>query len=290
MRGTRSARPCAGHEAVTTDAVAEPDLARRLLALAVDVAREAGRLIVEGRPRGLGVADTKTTATDIVTVMDRRSEQLIVERIAAARADDGFLGEEGSAREGSSGVSWVIDPIDGTVNYLYEIPAYAVSIAAAVDGEVVAGAVVNPVLDETWTALRGEGAWLDGRRLEAVTPPPLELALVATGFGYDARRRTRQAEILQAVLPRVRDVRRFGAASLDLCAVAAGRVDAFYEQGLKPWDLAAGGLVAAEAGATVTGLQGRAAGEALVLAAREPLAGRLLALLEGLDADRDPLA
>jgi myo-inositol-1(or 4)-monophosphatase len=275
---------------MTTTAAGDPELAHRLLALAMDVAREAGRLIVEDRPRGMGVADTKTTATDIVTVMDRRSEQLIVERIAAARPDDGFLGEEGSAREGSSGVSWVVDPIDGTVNYLYEIPAYAVSIAAAVDGEVVAGAVVNPVLGETWTALRGEGAWLDGRRLEGVAPPPLELALVATGFGYDARRRTRQAEVLQAVLPRVRDVRRFGAASLDLCAVAAGRVDAFYEQGLKPWDLAAGGLVASEAGATVTGLQGRPAGEAFVMAARPPLAGLLRSLLEGLDADSDPLA
>ncbi len=274
---------------MTTAAGGDPELARRLLVLAVDVAREAGRLIVDDRPRGMGVADTKTTATDIVTVMDRRSEQLIVERIAAARPDDGFLGEEGSAREGSSGVSWVVDPIDGTVNYLYEIPAYAVSIAAAVDGEVVAGAVVNPVLGETWTALRGEGAWLDGRRLEAVAPPPLELALVATGFGYDARRRTRQAEVLQAVLPRVRDVRRFGAASLDLCAVAAGRVDAFYEQGLKPWDLAAGGLVASEAGASVTGLKGRPAGEAFVLAARPPLAGLLRSVLEGLDADSDPL-
>jgi myo-inositol-1(or 4)-monophosphatase len=273
---------------MTTSAAADRELAHRLLALAVDVAHDAGRLIVEDRPRGMGVADTKTTATDIVTVMDRRSEQLIVERIAAARPDDGFLGEEGSAREGSSGVSWVVDPIDGTVNYLYEIPAYAVSIAAAIDGEVVAGAVVNPVLGETWTAVRGEGAWLDGRRLEAVAPPPLELALVATGFGYDARRRTRQAEILQAVLPRVRDVRRFGAASLDLCAVATGRVDAFYEQGLKAWDLAAGGLVASEAGATVTGLHGRPAGEPFVVAARPPLAGLLLSLLEGLDADSDP--
>jgi myo-inositol-1(or 4)-monophosphatase len=268
----------------------DPELAQRLLALAVDVARDAGRLIVEDRPRGMGVTDTKTTATDIVTVMDQRSEQLIVDRIAAARPDDGFLGEEGAARDGTSGVSWVVDPIDGTVNYLYEIPAYAVSIAAAIDDEVVAGAVLNPVLGELWTALRGEGAWLDGRRLEAAAPPPLELALVATGFGYDARRRSRQAEILQAVLPAVRDVRRFGAASLDLCAVATGRVDAFYEQGLKPWDLAAGGLVASEAGASVTGLHGRPAGEDFVVAARPPLVGMLRTLLEGLDADSDPLA
>jgi len=261
-----------------------------LLALAEQVAREAGRLVVADRPRDLQVAATKTTATDIVTEMDRRSEQLVVDRISAARPDDGFLGEEGAARAGTSGVTWVVDPIDGTVNYLYGIPAYAVSIAASVDGQVVAGAVVNPVHGETWTALRGEGAWLDGQRLRISAPPPLHLALVATGFGYDARRRARQADVLGQVLPRVRDVRRFGAASLDLCAVACGRVDAYYEQGLKPWDLAAGGLVATEAGATVTGLRGRVAGEDLVVAAGPPLVTELVGLLEELDADSDPLA
>jgi myo-inositol-1(or 4)-monophosphatase len=262
---------------------------RALLALAEDVARAAGRLIVDERPSGLGVSSTKTTATDIVTEMDQRSEALVVERITAVRPDDGFLGEEGASRQGSSGVTWVIDPIDGTVNYLYEIPAYAVSVAATVGGDVVAGAVVNPASGEVWTALRGEGAWLDGRRLRLGEPPALDLALVATGFGYDARRRARQADVLREVLPLVRDVRRAGAASLDLCAVATGRVDGYYEQGLKPWDLAAGGLVAREAGAEVTGLHGRAAGEALVVAAGPPLIGSLLALLERLDADADPL-
>ncbi len=262
---------------------------RTLLRLAEDVAREAGRLIVDERPRGLGVAATKSSATDIVTEMDQRSEQLIVDRITEARPDDGFLGEEGADHAGSSGVTWVIDPIDGTVNYLYEIPAYAVSVAAQVGAEIVAGAVVNPVSGEVWTALRGEGAWLDGRRLELAEPPELSMALVATGFGYDPRRRARQAEVLQTVLPQVRDVRRAGAASLDLCALAAGRLDGLYEQGLKPWDLAAGGLVAAEAGAVVTGLHGREAGEALVVAAAEPLVGDLVALLESLDADSDPL-
>jgi myo-inositol-1(or 4)-monophosphatase len=263
---------------------------KELLALAEEVAREAGRLIVDERPRELAVSATKTTTTDIVTEMDQRSEQLVVDRITAARPDDGFLGEEGAAREGTSGVTWVIDPIDGTVNYLYDIPAYAVSVAARVGDDVVAGAVVNPVTGEVWTALRGEGAWLGGRRLRLADPPPLGMALVATGFGYDSRRRTRQAEILQVVLPLVRDVRRAGAASLDLCAVATGRVDGYYEQGLKPWDLAAGGLVALEAGADVTGLRGAAAGEAMVVAARPPLAAALLGLLEGLDADADPLA
>ncbi len=136
----------------------------------------------------------------------------------------------------------------------------------------------------------GEGAWLDGRRLQLAEPPALEMALIATGFGYDARRRTRQAEILQVVLPLVRDVRRAGAASLDLCAVACGRVDGYYEQGLQPWDLAAGGLVAREAGAVVTGLRGAEAGAAMVVAGRPPLVAALLGLLEGLDADADPLA
>jgi myo-inositol-1(or 4)-monophosphatase len=261
-----------------------------LMALAEEVAREAGRLVVDERPQRLGVAGTKTTSTDIVTEMDHRSEELIVARLGAARPDDGFLGEEGAERPGTSGVRWVIDPIDGTVNYLYELPAYAVSIAASVDGTVVAGAVVNPVAGEVWTAARGHGAWHDGARLPEVAVPPLDLALVATGFGYDARRRARQAELLREVVPRVRDVRRVGAASLDLCAVASGRVDAFYEQGLKPWDLAAGGLVAEEAGARVAGLRGAPAGERMVVAAREPLATDLLALLEDLDADDDPLA
>jgi myo-inositol-1(or 4)-monophosphatase len=260
---------------------------RGLLELAEDVAREAGRLIVAERPRDMGVAATKTTATDIVTVMDRRSEQLIVDRLTAARPDDGLLGEEGASRQGSSGVTWVVDPIDGTVNYLYEIPAYAVSIAARVGEEVVAGAVVNPASGEVWTALRGEGAWLDGRRLRLGEAPPLDLALVGTGFGYDARRRARQAEVLAVLLPRVRDVRRIGAASLDLCAVASGRIDGYYEQGLKPWDLAAGGLVAREAGAVVTGLHGMPAGEAMVVAAGPALVATLVALLEGLDADAD---
>jgi myo-inositol-1(or 4)-monophosphatase len=266
--------------------VSGPDPAG-LLALALAAAREAARLVVDERPDGrLDVAATKSTATDIVTEMDRRSEQLVVERILADRPDDGFLGEEGASREGTSGVTWVIDPIDGTVNYLYEIPSYAVSVAARVGGEVVAGAVVNPASGETWTATRGGGAFLDGRPVRVNASPGLAMALVATGFGYAAERRARQAEILRVVLPQVRDVRRAGAASLDLCALACGRIDAYYEQGLKPWDLAAGGLVAAEAGALVGGLRGRPAGEALVVAAPPGLFEELADLLTELDADR----
>jgi myo-inositol-1(or 4)-monophosphatase len=259
-----------------------------LLELARAAATLAARLVVEERPRGpLEVTATKSSATDIVTVMDQRAERAIVEHISAARPDDGFLGEEGAARTGTSGVTWVVDPIDGTVNYLYEIPAYAVSVAASVDGRVVAGAVVNPASGETWTAARGAGAWLDGRRVRVNAAPEMAMALVATGFGYEPARRARQADILRAVLPRVRDVRRAGAASLDLCALATGRVDAYYEQGLKPWDLAAGGLVAEEAGAVVGGLRGRPAGEALVVAAPPGLFEPLAELLEKLDADED---
>lgn len=257
-----------------------------LLEIALDAAGAAARHIVEDRPRGpLEVTATKSSATDIVTVMDQQAERLVVERIRAVRPDDGFLGEEGAAVEGTSGVTWVIDPIDGTVNYLYEIPSYAVSVAARVGDQVVAGAVVNAVSGETWSALRGQGASLDGRPIGVNAPPELAMALVATGFGYGAARRARQAVILQTVLPKVRDVRRAGSASLDLCALACGRVDAFYEQGLKPWDLAAGGLVAEEAGATVGGLLGRPAGEAMVLAAPPGLFEELAELLAGLGAD-----
>jgi myo-inositol-1(or 4)-monophosphatase len=183
----------------------------------------------------------------------------------------------------------VIDPIDGTVNYLYQLPGFAVSVGVRIGDEIVAGAVVNPTSGEVWTARRGHGAWLDGRPIHVNNPPALAMALVATGFGYDPERRGRQARVLTAVLPKIRDVRRFGCASIDLCSLACGRVDGYYEQGLKPWDLAAGGLVAREAGAEVTGLHGRAAGESLVVAGRPPLIGSLVALLERLDADADPL-
>ena len=260
-----------------------------LLAIALDAARAAARLVVDERPPGrLGVANTKSSQTDIVTVMDQRAEALLLERITAARPEDGFLGEEGAAREGRTGVTWVVDPIDGTVNYLYGIPAFAVSVAARTTGGVLVGVVANPVSGETWTAVRGGGAHLDGRPIRVNAAPELAMALVATGFGYAAERRAKQADVLRQVLPRVRDVRRAGAASLDLCALACGRVDAYYEQGLQPWDLAAGGLITEEAGATVGGLAGRPAGEALVVAGPEPLFGELVTLLADLGADELP--
>ncbi|MGZ4596410.1 MAG: inositol monophosphatase family protein [Actinomycetes bacterium] len=261
-----------------------PDTADLLL-LAEEVAREAGRLIVERRPASLRVS-SKSTDTDPVTEMDQASERLLVERIRAVRPDDGFLGEEGAAVEGTSGVTWVMDPIDGTVNYLYSIPAYAVSVGVRYDSEVVAGAVVNPVTDEVWTARRGHGARLNGEPIVVNPAPDLAMALIATGFGYDAARRARQADVLRQLVPQIRDVRRAGSAALDLCGVACGRVDGYYEVGLNPWDLAAGGLIATEAGAIVQGLRGRAAGEGMVVAAPPGLFEPLEQLLAGLDADQ----
>jgi myo-inositol-1(or 4)-monophosphatase len=269
--------------------MSRPPEAAQLLRLAVDAAHAAGALLVSRRPPGgdLVVTSTKSSPTDIVTAMDTAAERLVLQRLHAARPADGFLGEEGADARGTSGVVWVVDPIDGTVNYLYDLPAYAVSIGVQVDGEVVAGVVHNPVTRETWTAVRGGGACRNDVAVHASDCAQLPQALVATGFGYSADRRARQGELLRALLPRVRDIRRIGAASLDLCAVATGRVDAYYERGLKPWDLAAGGLVAWEAGARVEGLHGRAAGEDLVLAAPPSLFDALHDLLAPLGPDRD---
>lgn len=240
--------------------------------LALRTAREAGTLVRRLRAESeILVAATKSTPTDVVTESDRAAERLIRRRIAAVRPEDAFLGEEGGQAGGSGPVRWVVDPIDGTVNYLYGIPAYAVSIAAEVAGEVVVGVVHNPVSGETWSAIRSAGAVLGDRpvRVSGETRPAR--ALVATGFGYDPAVRARQGAAVAALLPRVRDIRRIGTASLDLCGVAGGRLDAYVEHGLQPWDLAAGGLIAAEAGARVAGLRGAAAGNDLVVAANPAL-------------------
>jgi myo-inositol-1(or 4)-monophosphatase len=260
-----------------------------LLELAERAAREAGRLVRERRDAvaRMAVSRTKSTPTDVVTESDTAAEELIRERLLTARPGDGILGEEGGSIEGRSGVDWLVDPIDGTVNYLYGIPQYAISIAASVDGEAAAGVVHNPVSGETWTATRGCGAYLDGVPVSESGCDRLDHALVATGFGYDAGRRARQADVLRAVLPEVRDVRRAGAASLDLCAVAMGRVDAYYERGLGPWDLAAGALIATEAGVIVSGIRGKPPGPDFVLAAGPGLFTKLHGLLAPLDPDRD---
>jgi myo-inositol-1(or 4)-monophosphatase len=222
-----------------------------LLDLAVLVAVEAAELVRVQRREGVEVAATKSSPVDVVTEVDRASERLIYDRLMTARPDDGFLGEEGASSESVSGVVWVVDPIDGTVNFLYGIPHYAVSIAASVDGEPVAGVVLNVVSGETFTATRGGGSFRDGVPLRVAdgTPPDLSQRLVGTGFNYLADVKAKQTVAVSALLHEVRDVRRMGSAALDLCSVAAGRVDAYVEEGLNPWDLAAGGLVATEAGA-----------------------------------------
>ncbi|WP_046471207.1 inositol monophosphatase family protein [Allosalinactinospora lopnorensis] len=258
----------------------------RLLDLATDVAREAGRLAAEGQA-GVDVLDTKSTPTDVVTEMDRSVEELIRKRLLNARPGDSVLGEEGGSEPGSTGVRWIVDPIDGTVNYLYGRDEWAVSIAAESMGEVVAGAVVVPVRGEVYTATLGGGAYCDGRRLRADDAVPLEMALVCTGFGYSAERRAHQAEVLRTVLPRVRDIRRCGSAAVDLCSLARGRANAYYERGLNAWDWGAAALIAREAGVRVEGLHGAPPNPELLVAAVPGLFEELHALLAPLSADTD---
>jgi myo-inositol-1(or 4)-monophosphatase len=287
-----------------------------LLELATTVAVAAGRLLLGsgGRPE---VVATKSSPTDVVTEADEAAEALIRGLIGEARPGDRILGEEGGetggagSGEGEGGggaggaggksrVRWIVDPLDGTVNYLYGLPDWAVSVAAEADGTVVAGAVFVPRRDELFSAALGGGAWLSGGaldwrgedapqpvRLACNTGVPLDRALVATGFGYAAGRRLIQGEVLSGVLPRVRDIRRGGSAAVDLCSVASGGVDAYYERGVNLWDIAAGGLIAAEAGARVTGLHGRPASSSMTVAASPALLGELRDLLASLDPERD---
>jgi myo-inositol-1(or 4)-monophosphatase len=255
-----------------------------LLRVALDVARGVGTELARARREGAPESTTKTSHTDMVTTMDLWAEQQIVARLADARPDDGVIGEEGTAIAGTTGVQWCIDPIDGTTDYLYDHPGYSVSIAALVDGEPIVGVVADPSLDQVFSAVAGRGAWRDNVALHASTVTELAVALVGTGFSYDARRRGRQAAVLTHVLPEVRDIRRMGGAALDLCSVGLGRLDAFYERGLNLWDVAAGGLVAREAGALVTDLEGRAAWSGMIVAAPPSLHEPLLELLRSAGA------
>ncbi|MFB7505477.1 inositol monophosphatase family protein [Streptomyces broussonetiae] len=259
-------------------------LHRDLLELAQEAARRAGELLRDGRPADLAVAKTKTSPIDVVTEMDIAAEKLITDLIAGRRPDDGFLGEEGASAEGTSGVRWVIDPLDGTVNYLYGLPTWAVSIAAQQDGETVAGVVAAPMRGETYHAVRGGGAWTTGawageRSLACRPAPPLDQALVSTGFNYVTEVRAHQAEVAARLIPLLRDIRRSGSAAIDLCDVACGRLDGYYERGLNAWDFAAGDLIAREAGALVGGRRGELPSRDLTVAGSpgvfEPLQGLL---------------
>lgn len=257
-----------------------------LLDVAVRVAGEAAELARTTRAAAIRDVDTKSSETDVVTEGDRAAERLVRARLAELRPGEPVLGEEEGGGSAGGGLCWVVDPIDGTVNYLYGYPWYAVSLAAQVDGVSVAGAVVEPVSGRRWTAVRGGGAALDGDPIRVSGTTRLELALVSTGFGYRVERRRRQAAGVAQLVTKVRDIRRCGSAALDLCAVAAGWLDGYFEHGLSRWDWAAGALIAAEAGAVVRvpgGSPGDEFGEDLLMAVTPGVAKELGAAL--IDSD-----
>jgi len=245
------------------------------LELAERAARAAGEVLMSYFGQAAEGLDVKSSPTDPVSDADREAERTIRELLRSERPDDGLIGEEGSDETSGNGRTWVVDPLDGTVNFLYGLRAWAVSIALEDEGGPSVGVVFNPVDAECFSAARGEGARLNGRPISVTRCPSLDLAMVATGFSYEADRRAEQAELLTRLLPRVRDIRRAGAAALDLAYVACGRVDAYYERGLKRWDEAAGRLLVQEAGGVVADLDGEPRG---VVAAATP------ALLEELAA------
>ena len=276
--------------AVTTVKIDAIDV-EHLLRIGVAAARETGDFLLAHRPADLTFA-TKSTPTDVVTQMDTAAERMIAARIRAERPGDVILGEEGQAARpdvAAAGVQvrWIVDPIDGTVNYLYALPQWAVSIAAEVDGTVEAGVVFDPSKDELFTAVRGGGARLGESSIAVSDCADLSQALIGTGFGYDTTRRAGQARVLLDVLPVVRDIRRLGAASLDLCALACGRLDGYYERGLNLWDYAAAGLIATEAGARVGGRNGAQPSSELYVATTPAVFAPLVDLLDRLGADRD---
>ena len=267
-------------------AVGEPD-PEQLRDVAVRVAREAAQVAAGFRAGAVSQVRTKSSATDPVTEADTATEELLRRRLAELRPADAVLGEEAGLDADGQGVvpgqlCWLVDPIDGTVNYLYGLPWYAVSVAVARDGVALAGAVVEPASGRVWSASEGGGASLDGRPLRASSASRLDLALIGTGFSYSAARRARQGRLAGTLLARVRDIRRAGSASLDLCAVAAGWLDGYYEHAINPWDWAAGALIAREARAIVSTPDPAAPyGDAIVAAApgiHAELAGALVEL------------
>ena len=223
---------------------------QELLGLALRIAEKAGELLVQ-RPLVFEVT-SKSVAIDIATQMDHESEKLIVESILAARPGDGIIGEEGSSRTSSTGITWVIDPIDGTVNYLYGLPGWSVSIAAKDESGLLVGVVHSPTIGSTWTAARGGGAAFNSHSIKCNSAISLDLALIGTGFAYDVKERVGQGRIVASLLPKIRDLRRMGSAAVDICYVAMGAFDGYFELGLKEWDLAAASLIATESGAYVS--------------------------------------
>ena len=250
-----------------------------IFGLARSIAEETAELLLKALETPRAGVETKSSATDMVTATDRAAEELIARRIRDARPDDGLLGEEGSSVEGSSGYRWVVDPIDGTTNFLYGHPGFAVSIAVEREGESVVGVVCDVVHRELFAAVRGEGATRNEMPIEVSGATEISSALIATGFGYDAEQRGRQGAAVARLLPRIRDIRRMGAAAIDLCSVACGRVDGYFERGLNRWDLAAGELIAGEAGARLGGIDGGPAVPGSVIVASPAIFDDLRALV-----------
>jgi len=266
--------------------ISEPNLA-----LAMSIATGAGKLLLD-RPSDLQV-QTKSTATDVVTLMDQRAEAFIVAELGKHRPNDAILGEEGANQEGTSGFQWVIDPLDGTVNYLHQVPLWCVSIGLIeqISGLAMAGVVYVPVMDQMYISSRGLGAWVIDRgaprQLKVSQCNDLSQALIGTGFGYSSTRRASQARVLQEVLPNVADIRRLGSCAVDLCLVADGVLDGYYERGVNAWDHAAGELIAREAGAVSSGLFGNSIGNDMIVVANSAIHRDLIAILEANQADRD---
>ena len=251
------------------------DLNLELVLLAEEVARAAGAILMQ-RPDSFTFTE-KSSAVDFATQMDQLAESLIVKNLLAARPDDGIIAEEGAAQPSKSGVTWVIDPLDGTVNYLYGLPGWNISIAAKDKDGVIAGVVFAPTTNSFWKATKGGGAYFNNNSIKCNDPVNLNLALIATGFSYDLELRKEQGARMQRLIPQIRDLRRNGAAAVDLCYVAMGAVDGYFESSLKEWDFAAGGLIATEAGALISGRSGGAPDGDMVVCAGPSLHAQLLA-------------
>ena len=254
-------------------------LAHELLAIATDLARAAGDMALAGRKAGLHNVQTKSTATDMVTEFDRASEVLIVEGMRTARPDDAIVGEEGASISGTSGITWHIDPIDGTTNFLYDLPAWAVSIGASDADGPLAGVVYIPALGEMFSATRNGGAFLNGSPIHCNNITDVSQALVCTGFSYSSDQRTVQAKRVSRFIHQIRDIRRAGAAAIDLCFVACGRIDAYFEENLHQWDIAAGILIAHEAGCKSGDFSGNAPRPAEILTSAPAIFDQLSQLI-----------
>lgn len=262
-------------------------LADELLLVASELARAAGDMALAGRKAGLQNVQTKSTATDMVTEFDRASEKLIVEGMRERRPLDAIVGEEGASIAGTSGITWYIDPIDGTTNFLYDLPAWAVSIGAEDSNGPLAGVVYIPSLGEMFSATRGGGAFLNGEPIRCNTIADVSQALVCTGFSYSAEQRTIQAKRVSQFIHKIRDIRRAGAAAIDLCFVACGRIDAYFEENLHQWDIAAGILIAHEAGCRSGDFSGNSARPAEILTSSPAIFDQLSQLIMAASAETE---